>query len=208
MPPYPPRTVPGGWWRRLGLPPRTAPDSVTSLNTDRESRVADRKALGCHYGFTPFYTLTGSVVKAACQRSSSGMCSAILINIEAYLNHQTYMRQTTEKHQWKAFCVDKCNCSINLRQTETGFHGRKMYVVNKKCQSNFITNRKCRKVCNLNTRYNFENLWVPIRNPTDLRPAESVTASVCGQYASPPRCQLCPVKKQQRLAKMFWSDLS
>lgn len=37
MPPYPPETVPGGWWRKSGLLPRTAPDSVANLNQDEDS---------------------------------------------------------------------------------------------------------------------------------------------------------------------------
>lgn len=32
MLPYPPETVPVVWWRKSGLLPRTAPDSVANLN--------------------------------------------------------------------------------------------------------------------------------------------------------------------------------
>ncbi len=124
-----------------------------------------------------------------------------------------------ESDDWKIpmKCLLCSNCSINLinesshrqadRNKQQVFMTWKMYVVNK-CQSNFITKRKCWNICNLNTRWNFENLWVRIWNQTDLRLAESATASVCGQCASPPRCPLCPVEKQKTLAKMFWSDLS
>lgn len=35
MPPYLPRTVPAGLWKKSGLLPRTAPDSEANLNPDK-----------------------------------------------------------------------------------------------------------------------------------------------------------------------------
>lgn len=65
MLPCPPRTVPARWWRRSGLPPKTAPGSVTSLSIDKKSSEGTELYL---YSFTLCQLKTSSHRPSKCTK--------------------------------------------------------------------------------------------------------------------------------------------